>query len=154
MNNKCFGYPVFLTESHVPHNNANRLHIFPYLSKVTLFVFISITTLPVEALFNRLLKYLILTFRETSKPGSWYNSPITLKFDRRIRSTTAIRPVQFQSYRSIFNIDIVASILQETWGQLSPNRYRSAGRNGEMAQGPIPGDPPRTPASVPPPPPW
>ena len=35
------------------------------------------------------------------------------------------------------------------WGQLSPNRYRSARRNGKMAPGPIPADSLRTSASGP-----
>ena len=90
---------VSYTESHVPRDNANKL--FSYLSKVPRFVLISITTLPAEALFNNLLRYLILRFCEMSKLGNWYNSPIALKFDRRISSTTAKSHVQSQSYRSI-----------------------------------------------------
>ena len=84
-----------------------------------------------------------------SKPGNWYNFQIALKFDRRISSTAANLPVRFRNDRSILNINIGASKLQETWDQLSLNRYLSAGRNGKM--GPIPADPPRTPF-VPPPP--
>ena len=44
------------------------------------------------------------------------------------------------NYRAIgvfFYLNIAASILQESWCQLSPNRYRSAGRNGKLAPGPI-----------------
>ena len=54
-------------------------------------------------------------------------SPIALNFHRRNSSTTADSPVNLQSDRSIFNINIPTSILQETWCQLSSNRYRSAG---------------------------
>ena len=36
-----------------------------------------------------------------SKPGDWYNSPIALKFDGRISSTTAHSHVQSQSDRGI-----------------------------------------------------
>ena len=113
------------------------------------FVFISITTLSVESLFNHLLRCLILRFREMSRPGDWHSSTITLKFDRLINSTTAGRPVGDWIN---FNINITTSILQETCGQLSPNCYHSAGRSGKMAPGPIPADPPRTHASVPLPP--
>ena len=65
------------------------------------------------------------------------SSPIALKFHRRNSSTTADSPVKLPSDRGICNINIAASILQESWCQLSPNRYRSAGRNGKMAPGPI-----------------
>ena len=54
--------------------------------------------------------------------------------------TAAQKPILLSNYRAIgaFLIsNIAASILQEMWCQLSPNRYRSAGRNGKMAPGPI-----------------
>ena len=149
-NNQCFSYHVFLCWNHVAHDNTKK-NIFKSDQS---FVFISITTLSVDALFNKLLRclILILRFREISKPEDWHSSTIALQCDRQINSATADRPVQFQSDWIIININITTSIVQETCGQLSPNRYRSAGRSGKMAPGPIPADPPRTPASVPPPP--
>ena len=50
--------PFSYTESHVPHDNANKL--FSYMSKVSNIVFISITitTLPVKALFSKLCTFL------------------------------------------------------------------------------------------------
>ena len=53
--------PFSYTESHVLQNNAK----LP-------FACINIATLLVETLFNKLLKCLILTFREIPKPGDWY----------------------------------------------------------------------------------
>ena len=49
--------PFSYTESHVPHDNANKL--FSYMSKVSNIVFISITTLPVKALFSKLCTFLL-----------------------------------------------------------------------------------------------
>ena len=65
------------------------------------------------------------------------SSPIALKFHRWYSSTAADSSVKLQSDRGIFDIIIAASILHEIRCQLSPNRYRSAGRNGKMAPGPI-----------------
>ena len=60
-----------------------------------------------------------------------------MKFHRLNSSKVTDSPVKLQSDRTIFSINIAASILQESWCQLSSNRYRSAGRNGKMAPGPI-----------------
>ena len=125
--------PFSYTEIHVLQNNANKW--FPVLSKVTT-AYTNIESLLVETLFNKLLKCFILTFRETPKARRLILS-IALKFHRRNRSTVADSPVKLRSNRGIFIINIAASILQESWCQLSPNRYRSAGRNGKKAPGPI-----------------
>ena len=61
--------PFSYIDSHVLQNNSNKL--FPVLRKVTTCC-INIVTLLVETLFNKLLKCLILTFRELPKPGDWY----------------------------------------------------------------------------------
>ena len=60
-----------------------------------------------------------------------------MKFNRRNSSTTADSPVKLQGGRGIFNINIAVSILQESRCQLSPNGYRSAGRNGKWLQDPF-----------------
>ena len=124
-------------ESHVVHDNKKKKKFISEEHFVGFFVFISITTLPVDALFNKLLRCLILRFREISKPWDWHSSTIASKFDRQISSTTAGWHVQFQSDRSIFDINFTASILQDTWGQLSPNRYHTAGRNKKWLQDPF-----------------
>ena len=48
-----------------------QTNYFQYWAKLP-FACIDIATLLVEALFNKLLKCLILTFREVPKPGDWY----------------------------------------------------------------------------------
>ena len=109
---------------------------------------INIATLLVKTLFNKLLKCLILTFREFPKPRDWY-----LKLSNR--SETSHTEQQHSSWFSCqitersgyFNINIAAAILQESWCQLSPNR-KAERKNGSKTHSV---DPPRTPASAPPP---
>ena len=102
------------------------------------FAYINIATLPVETLFNKLLRCLILTFREILKPGDWY-----LKLSNRSEISQTEKQhsswfsCQLTERSGSFNIDIAASILQDHRWQLSPNRYRSAGRSGKMVPGPI-----------------
>ena len=115
-------------------------------------------TQPVEPLFNKLLRCLILTFREISKHGDWY-----LKLSNRSEiSQTEQQHSRWFSWQitersGIFYINIAASILQESRCQLSPNRYRCGSgletkmekwKNGPKTHS---ADPPRTPASAPPP---
>ena len=95
------------TESHVPHNNANKS--FSYVNKVPM---LFSPSLPLCQLRLHSMSCLILRFHEMSKPGEWYNYPITLKCNRRMSITTSDLSVQFQSDRSIFTINIAASILQ------------------------------------------
>ena len=58
-------------------------------------------------------------------------------FDRWITCTTADIPAQFQSDHAIFNINITASILQETWGQLFQTITALPGRMEKWLQDPF-----------------
>ena len=102
------------------------------------FACINIATLLVETLFNKLLRYLILTFCEIQKPGDWYlklhNRSEISQTEQQHNSWFSCQITERSGY---FYNNIAAFILQEVWSKLSPNRYRSAGRNGKMAPGPI-----------------
>ena len=75
---------------------------------------------------------------------------MALKFHRRNSSTTADSPVKLQSDQGIFNINIAASTSRELMPIISkPLPLRRAERkNGFRTHS---ADPPRTPASAPPP---
>ena len=126
--------------SRFPMLKATSFKIMPtnyFQSRTKLpFACINIATLLVKTLFNKLLKCLIQWNPKARRlilkaPQSLWNFT---------HGTAAQQLILLSNYRAIgvfLNINIAASILQESWCQLSPNRYRSAGRNEKMAPWPI-----------------
>ena len=129
-----------------------QTNYFQYWAKLP-FACIDIATLLVEALFNKLLKCLILTFREIPKPGDWY-----LKLPNR--SEISQTEQQHNSWFSCQITERSGYFLYQYSGfdtsrELMPvisklNRYHSRAerKNGSRTHS---ADPPRTPASAPPP---